>query len=494
MAAFFFLTSGLFLGWSLGANDAANIFGTAVGSRMLKFRTAAVIAGFFIIFGATRSGAGTVHTINNLGTVNEAAGAFMVALSAGAVVYWMTRLSLPVSTSQAIVGSIVGWNLFSGALTDMVSLGEIVATWIVSPILAAFFSFFLYGFTRFVLRRVNVHLLSIDHYTRIAFVFAGAFGSYALGANNIANVMGVFLSVSPFTPIERGGIYIGSAEQLFFLGGIAIAAGVVSYSYRVMNTVGRDLMKLTPISALVVVFSTGAVLFLFASEGFELFLARRGLPTFPLVPVSSSQAVVGAVIGIALTRGGRGMNFRLVGKIASGWVVTPLLACLVGFISLFFMQNIFNQKVFMPVKYTITPECRQELVRRHKWHPVLEKLQNQVFPSAREFKSALEGQDVALPDGFVAEALSHARLQSVKVEMSELPTRELEMILSDEEINDVRTLQGRSYLHAWMFRRDLSMLSSSWKIKKKTIENKRYNRNVRLRIDFLLEYFTLQKK
>ena len=45
----FFLTGGLFLGWSLGSNDAANIFGTAVGSKMLRFRTAATIASIFII-------------------------------------------------------------------------------------------------------------------------------------------------------------------------------------------------------------------------------------------------------------------------------------------------------------------------------------------------------------------------------------------------------------------------------------------------------------
>ena len=44
-----FLTAGLFLGWSLGANDAANVFGTAVGTRMLRFYTAAVIAGIFVV-------------------------------------------------------------------------------------------------------------------------------------------------------------------------------------------------------------------------------------------------------------------------------------------------------------------------------------------------------------------------------------------------------------------------------------------------------------
>ena len=49
MLFLFFITSGLFLGWSLGANDAANIFGTAVGSRMIKFKKAAIIAGIFVL-------------------------------------------------------------------------------------------------------------------------------------------------------------------------------------------------------------------------------------------------------------------------------------------------------------------------------------------------------------------------------------------------------------------------------------------------------------
>ena len=47
-----FLSSGLFLGWSLGSNDAANIFGTAVGSRMIRFGTAAAICAVFCVLGA----------------------------------------------------------------------------------------------------------------------------------------------------------------------------------------------------------------------------------------------------------------------------------------------------------------------------------------------------------------------------------------------------------------------------------------------------------
>lgn len=60
-----FLISGLFLGWSLGANDAANVFGTAVGTRMLRFKTAALIASVFVIIDAVIGGAGATHTRAN---------------------------------------------------------------------------------------------------------------------------------------------------------------------------------------------------------------------------------------------------------------------------------------------------------------------------------------------------------------------------------------------------------------------------------------------
>lgn len=104
----FYLSSGLFLGWSLGANDASNIFGTAVGSKMVRFTTIALISCFFVILGAVYGGAGTSKTLGSLGAVNALAGAFMVALSAALAVYFMARTGLSVSSSQAVVGAIIG--------------------------------------------------------------------------------------------------------------------------------------------------------------------------------------------------------------------------------------------------------------------------------------------------------------------------------------------------------------------------------------------------
>jgi len=347
ITALLFLTSGLFLGWALGANDAANVFGTAVGSRMVRFSTAAIICSVFVVLGAVVSGAGATQTLGKLGAINALPGSFMAAFAAATAVYLMTKTGLPVSTSQAIVGAIIGWNLFSGTPTDSKSLTKILSTWVLCPILAAVFSAIIYSFMVWLIRNAKLHLLRTDAYTRIGLILAGAFGSYSLGANNIANVMGVFVPANPFTDFNVADLLtFSAAQQLFLLGALAIGVGVFTYSKRVMLTVGSDLMPLSPIAAWVAVLAHSIVLFLFASQGLEAFLSSNGLPTIPLVPVSSSQAVVGAVLGIALVKGGRGIQWRVLGSIGVGWVVTPVIACALSFVGLYFLQNVFDQTVF----------------------------------------------------------------------------------------------------------------------------------------------------
>jgi PiT family inorganic phosphate transporter len=341
----FFLLSGLFLGWSLGANDAANVFGTAVGSRMVKFRTAAIVASLFVIIGATLEGGGATRTLERLGAVNAIAGSFTVALAAALTVAWMTRLQLPVSTSQAIVGGIVGWNLFTGSPTDPGSLAKIVATWVLCPLLSGIIALGLFLAAIRTLRQRRYHLLELDAWTRWGLVLIGAFGAYSLGANNIANVMGVFVPAAPLPDVQIAFLRLSGTQLLFLLGGIAIAVGIFTYSRRVMLTVGSDLFRLTPMMALVVVFAQSLVLYLFASEGIQGWLLARGLPPIPLVPVSSSQAVVGAVVGISIAKGGRGVDYGVLAKIASGWVSTPIVAALITFVALFFVQNVFEQTV-----------------------------------------------------------------------------------------------------------------------------------------------------
>lgn len=341
-----FIISGLFLGWSLGANDAANIFGTAVSSKIVKFKTAAFIMSIFIIIGAVISGSGASHTLGKLGAISQTSGAFVVAFSAALVVTLMTRQGLPVSTSQAIVGAIIGWNFFSSSPTDLQVLMKILSTWVLCPLLSAFFAVVLYRLFKKITRNLKANLFRRYYLIRLGLILVGSFGAYSLGANNIANVMGVFTNSIELQPMQVGFITLNSTQILFLLGGLSIALGVITYSKRVMLTVGNSIFKTSPATALIVVASSSLVLFLFASESLRNFLLSYNLPTFPLVPVSSSQAVVGAVIGIGISKGASNINFNKLRRIAFGWVLTPFSAMIISYISLFFMQNVFQQIVY----------------------------------------------------------------------------------------------------------------------------------------------------
>jgi PiT family inorganic phosphate transporter len=487
MMFLFFLSSGLFLGWSLGANDASNVFGTAVGSKMVRFRTAAICCSIFIVLGAVISGAGASHTLGKLGSVNAIAGAFIVALAAAASVYLMTKLGYPVSTSQAIVGAIIGWNFFSGSLTDYHTLSKIVITWVACPALSAIIALILYKIFVLGIYRLKIDMFRLDSMTRYGLIIIGAFGSYSLGANNIANVMGVFVPVSPFADISFFGLFkLTSTQQLFFIGGIAIGVGVLTYSRKVMETVGEGIMKLSPVSALVVVSAHSLVLFLFASQGLEAFLQRHGLPTIPLVPVSSSQAIVGAVIGLGLLKRGRGIRWRALGGIGSSWIVTPIIAALLSFISLFFLQNVFEQKTYRPVSYGITSEA---MARIQKQGILLEDVEGMIgkeFPNAEHFDRALQKLKNLKPEDreFI--------LTSTEIDYMEITIEKLDTISFDpdwitmKEKNDLEKLEGRKFKHKWQLGEALAEISPHWR----PIENeKKYNESLQHKMSHIYDKF-----
>jgi len=353
-----FLTSGLLLGWSLGANDAANIFGSAVGSRMVSFRKAAIIASVFVIIGAVIQGAGVTDTLGKLGAVNAIGGSFTVALAAAITVYLMTKFAIPVSTTQAIVGAIIGWNLFTGNPTDNKTLTQIVSTWVTGPVLGAAFAILLYITLKAIKKNSSIHLVRFESYIRTGLIIVGAFGAYSLGANNIANVMGVFIPAFNLQELNLGLFTLSSAQQLFLIGGLAIAAGILTYSKKIMETVGNNIVQLSSEAALVAVLAQALVLFIFSSSWLSTMFVKMGLPPIPMVPVSSSQVIIGCVIGIGLYKGARNINFRILGEIAAGWIVTPIFSGILAFFSLFFIKNIFSIDVGGKDRNIINPAAQ----------------------------------------------------------------------------------------------------------------------------------------
>jgi len=326
---FTWFSSGAFLGWSLGANDASNIFGTAVASRMVKFRTAAIITSVMVILGGVIIGPIGVERIGKLGSIDALPGAFTAAMAAALTVMWMTKHHLPVSTTQAIVGSAMAWSFFAGRDMAWDKLVPIVVAWFISPVLCAIMSILLYYLIRFMIKRTKIKMLMLDAYIRFGLIVVGAYGAWALGGNNMGNVVGVFYHSGIFKQIVLLGFTISEAQQLCFLGALAISTGVITYSYGVMMTVGSELVKLDSMSAFIAIASEAVILDIFGHMG---------------IPVSSSQAVVGSVLGLGLILG-TPIKVKVLGKIVVGWIATPIVAAFICILGLYVVKNVFEQEV-----------------------------------------------------------------------------------------------------------------------------------------------------
>lgn len=291
------------MGWALGANDAANVFGLAVGVRAVKYWIAVLLTAAFALLGSYLGGAQGMATYSSV--AGQSIGtSFCVALAAGLTVAFMTWRGLPVSTTQAAVGAIIGVALTSGRAVDWGVLGKVVISWVASPIGAMALAYLVHRFLSPLLEKRLGGLIMYDRLLRWGIVAIGIWGAYALGANNVANVTGVYVGAGLLT-----------VPAATLVGGGSIALGVITFSRRVMETVGEKLVPLGPLPALVAVAAQAASLQVFAVLG---------------VPVSASQAVVGAVLGIGLVKGVKTVNARQLAMIGLGWVATPTTAGLVS--------------------------------------------------------------------------------------------------------------------------------------------------------------------
>ena len=298
----FYLISALYLGWSLGANDAANIFGTAVSSRMVKFITAGILASIFVILGSILEGRAGIETIGRLSAMDLGA-AGISSLAAAIAVTIMTILKLPVSTSQAVVGSIIGVGVMQKHVA-LTGLNKIIICWIGTPIGGCIVSIILYVLLARAVNRLRLSWAGFDFMMRTGLIITGCYGAYALGANNVANVTAVFY-----------GAGFLSLQAAVLIGGVSIALGIVTFSKGVMQTVGKGIVKLDAFSALIVVLSNAITVHIYAIIG---------------VPVSTSQAVVGAVLGIGLLKRAEALKTRAIIGVFSGWIATPVIAALVS--------------------------------------------------------------------------------------------------------------------------------------------------------------------
>ncbi len=365
------LFSGLFMGWSLGTNDAANAFGTAVASRVVKYRTSIIIIAVMVLLGSVLQGADDIGKLSSISTNNEvsasvedmeaigvefekdadgnylldadgnyvikskdnidraklsslrlksAVKAAIIFVCAALTVFVMSYLKFPVSANQAVTGAVIGWGLFHADYTNPVvrstnltEILEFASTWLLNPLGAALISFVIvFLFKKFFEAKVE-SLKGYDKVIKIGYICAGAFSAYTIGINSSASVTAFY-----YDSFGVGANILTSARLTAILGGIAIAVGVLTYSKKVMMTVGSSIANVSQIDGFLVIIASALAIVL--------------MKNLMGIPVSTSQAVVGAVIGAGLVKGPKNVNFKVLGRIAIAWVSSPTAAGLMTYI------------------------------------------------------------------------------------------------------------------------------------------------------------------
>ena len=201
------LSGGLLLGWSVGANVAANVFATAVASRMVRFTTAVTLCAIFVMIGGLVNGSEGMATLGDFGAIDALPDAFSVAVASALAIACMTGLGLPVSAAQTAIGALIGYRLTGyGRLhvSSGVALRTIFFAWLSSPILAGLTAFVIYKALARLSRRAPMPLFLLDEWLRLALLAVGCYGAWAFGGNNIANVVGFYMRLDLFPPMQIG--------------------------------------------------------------------------------------------------------------------------------------------------------------------------------------------------------------------------------------------------------------------------------------------------
>lgn len=289
---------------AIGANDIANAIGTTIGSNALSYRRGILLAGAAVCVGALIGGSGTIDTIGK-GIIDTSAIETRILaaalLSSAFTVGIATYLSLPVSATQSLVGALTGTGLAMGIKMNECVVMEIAMVWALLPLLAMSLSFILFFIFRFIFNRLLTdRAMLYETVIRGLIIISGLFVAFSLGTNNIGNVVGVIDANNAL-----------NLELAVVIGAIFITMGSLIFSKRVIMTIGRGITTLDPLRAFVSQFSASVAVIICTYIG---------------VPVSLSQAIVGGIVGVGLTKGRSSVDGQFIFRIIGSWILTPIIS------------------------------------------------------------------------------------------------------------------------------------------------------------------------
>ena len=403
---------GFFMAWGIGANDVANAMGTSVGARALTLWQAVLVACVFEFAGAYLAGGEVTSTIRkgiiDAGVMSDnpellVYGMIASLLAAGIWLLIASYFGWPVSTTHSIVGAIVGFAAV-GIGVDAVAwgkVGSIVASWVVSPVMAGTVSFLLFTSVKRLILQTSDPFMNAKRYVPFYMFLAGFVVSMVTFLKGLKHVGLSFTASESIawslvfalvisllgtlmlqridnTKKEKNGAMFDGVERIFavlmvftacamaFAHGsndVANAIGPLAAIVSVVQSGGEIASKsiLPPwillIGASGIVIGLGtlgyrvmmtvgrAITELTPSRGFAAELAAAGTVVVASgtgLPISTTHTLVGAVLGVGLARGIGAINLGVVGKIILSWIVTLPVGAGLSILFFFVLKGAFG--------------------------------------------------------------------------------------------------------------------------------------------------------
>jgi len=285
-------------------------------------KKALIVFAVFSMVGALAQGFMNITTIGRgLVPQIDLVGAISVVLAACIWVTLCTWKGLEISNTHSVVGGIIGYGLIVQGSVEVRLLSGIVAAWIASPLLSAALAVLVYMVLKRILRR-SIDENKVQRMISLLLIGSLCFSAYSFGANDVGNATGVYVTVA-----QRFGNmpdYI-TMVLLAAFGALGIAIGGLTWGSKVVATVAYRIVRLDPLSALSAELATAFIIFIFVTLPYTLI--GYGLP------VSTSIASVGSIIGVGFAKDRSSVNKGTIGRLVATWIATPFATSVLSMIS-----------------------------------------------------------------------------------------------------------------------------------------------------------------
>lgn len=316
------ITLSIIYGIAIGTNDAANSFGDWIGSKVGHIRLGLILCGLFAFLGAYLEGGKVIKTIGGGIVPKSYLTTEIVIIATIAAILWAFLASyfgMPISTTHSAVGGVGGVGLSLIIFGKMPAkefnlkvVQNIIVCWFSTPTVAALISFIIGYLVLSFVKKAKIHR-SATTLSKILLTLSSSYVAYTWGANDVANSVALLVG-SGTVPLKTACI----------IGGASIAFGAIFFGYRVAETVGFEITNINPIMGVCADLSCAFTIHFF---------------TQLKMPVSTTHALVGAIVGVGLARGINIVNFRVLKDIVFAWILTPLICCILTFlVYTFFFQ------------------------------------------------------------------------------------------------------------------------------------------------------------